>query len=161
MVNYLQVGLDAVRLVSTDPRVNVPILGHSAGAAMLDGGIGTGMGSTLFNALLPRLCGIDMVIFLTYHGKFLTRRERCLRMAGQMQEKLTGIRPMLPIAAGGVDVSLVDAICTDYGCDIALGVGGPLFGYPEGARAGATAIRQAIETFMKNQKPSSPSPLLP
>ena len=157
MMNFLQAGFDASRMVSEDPRVTVPILGHNAGAVALYGGAQTGVAAPLLSGLFPRLCGLDLAIFLTAHGKFPSSREDSLRTAEEMRGNIPGIVPMLPIPAGGVTAALVPAVCADYGMDIALGAGGPLFGHPEGPRAGAAAFRRAIDGVMKEGRTSNGS----
>ncbi len=62
-----------------------------------------------------------------------------------------GLRPPMPIAAGGVTPGLVGALVSDYGRDIAIGAGGSVFGHPSGARAGARAFRQAIDCMMEGR----------
>ena len=148
MMNFLHVGFDAARMVCEDPRVTVPVLGHNAGAVALYSGAQTGVAAPLLSGLFPRLCGLDLAIFLTAHGKFPSSRDDSINTAEEMRGALPGIMPMLPVPAGGVTSALVPAICADYGTDIAMGAGGPLFGNPQGPRAGAAAFRRAIDAVM-------------
>jgi len=147
MINYLQVGPDAVRSVCEDPRITVPVLGHNAGASALYGSTNTGISLNVVNGLLPRLCGLDLCIFLTPHGKFAqTERERD-SLVHILREPLSNIGTTMPIVAGGVKPSLVKDLIMEYGKDIALAAGGGIFGHPEGAAAGARAFRQEIESI--------------
>jgi 2,3-diketo-5-methylthiopentyl-1-phosphate enolase len=144
MLNYLQVGLDSTRLVCEDERVTVPVLGHNAGASSFYGAPGSGVSMSLINGRLPRLCGLDLCILLTQHGKFASSKRECMRTADEMRRPFNGLRPMLPVAAGGVVPGSVGMLYSEYGSDCALGSGGGIFGHPAGPRAGALAFRQAI-----------------
>ena len=149
MLSYVQVGLDAARMVCEDSRVTVPVLGHNSGATSLYASPDNGMSSTLINAKLPRLCGLDLGIFFNEHGKFPMLRERGILIAREMVSPFHTLRPMLPIAAGGATPGLVGVVCAEYGLDIAVGAGGAIFGHPQGPRAGAMAFRQAIDCVVE------------
>lgn len=151
MINYLQAGLDSARMVCEDPRIKVPVLGHNAGASSQYLSRNTGMSTYLVNAKLPRLCGLDLCIFLTPYGKFQSSRKDCIQVVEEMRTQVDGIRQTLPIAAGGVTPALVGSLCSDYGLDIAIGVGGGIFGHPDSATAGAKAFRQAIQCIIEGR----------
>jgi 2,3-diketo-5-methylthiopentyl-1-phosphate enolase len=144
MVNYLQVGLDVTRSICENPRVTLPVLGHNAGASSFYGSRGTGMSMGLINGKLPRMCGLDLCVLLTQHGKFASVKEECIMTADEMRRASQTLRSTLPIAAGGVVPGLVPVLLSEYGPDCAIGSGGGIFGHPQGPRAGARAFRQAI-----------------
>jgi 2,3-diketo-5-methylthiopentyl-1-phosphate enolase len=50
-----------------------------------------------------------------------------------------------------VTPALVATLVEEYGTDIAIGAGGPLFGHPGGPRAGAAAFRAGIASVMKHE----------
>lgn len=152
MINYLQVGLDATRMVCEDPRVTIPILGHNSGATSLYASHNSGMSSILINAKLPRLCGVDLIIFFTNYGNYPTLQERSELMAKEMLKPLYSVRSTLPIAAGGITPGLVDTLFLNYGQDIAIGSGGCIFGHPQGPKAGAMAFRQAIKSVIDGRE---------
>jgi 2,3-diketo-5-methylthiopentyl-1-phosphate enolase len=145
MLNYLQVGLDAARAVTDDPRITVPVLGHNSGSTTMFASPDTGVSSTLISAKLPRLCGIDMGIVLSGLGSFPGLPERCLLMAREMLSPLREIAPTLPLIASGVTTDLIPSIVRQYGTDIGIGAGTTIFGYSDGATAGAQALRAAID----------------
>jgi 2,3-diketo-5-methylthiopentyl-1-phosphate enolase len=149
MLNYLQVGLDAARIVCEDPRIQVPILGHNSGATSLFASSHTGMSSTLISAKLPRLCGVDMGIVLSGLGSFPGLQDRCLLLARELLSPLKHIHPILPLVASGVTTDLVASMIQMYGTDIALGAGTTIFGYQNGATHGAKALRDAIDEAIK------------
>lgn len=148
MISYLQVGLDATRLVCEDAGITLPILGHNSGATSFYAGTHAGMSAVLANAKLPRLAGVDMAIVLSGQGSYPMLRERCLLVARELRGPFHHLRATLPIIASGIVPGCVDKLCADFGWDVALASGSSLFGHPAGARAGARAFRQAIGAVM-------------
>ncbi len=148
MVNYLQVGLDATRVVCEDPRINVPVLGHNSGSTSLYAGTHTGISAVLANAKLPRLAGTDMTVVLSGAGSYPMLRERCLLVARELRGPFHHLRAALPVIASGIVPGRVGKLYADFGADVALASGGSLFGHPAGPRAGARAFRQAIDAIM-------------
>lgn len=151
MVNYIQVGLDATRLLCEDPRVTVPVLGHNAGATALFASAHTGISAILIGAKLPRMCGVDMGIILSGRGGFPALPERVLLTAREMLSPFHALRPTLPVIASGVTPGLVPALMREYGYDIALGAGSTIFGHPAGPAAGARAFRQAVQAAVEGR----------
>jgi 2,3-diketo-5-methylthiopentyl-1-phosphate enolase len=160
MINYLQVGLDAARVVCEDARIQVPILGHNSGATSLFSSTHSGISSTLISAKLPRMCGLDMGIVLSGLGSFPGLQDRCLLMAREQLSPLRHIRPTLPLIASGVTSSHIGSIVRTYGTDIALGAGSTIFGCADGITAGARALRMAITAAVDESgfPPPQPSP---
>jgi ribulose-bisphosphate carboxylase large chain len=59
------------------------------------------------------------------------------------------IKPMFPVTSGGVDPGLVDALVALHGNDIIIQAGGGVHGHPKGTKAGAQALRAAVNAAMK------------
>lgn len=75
---------------------------------------------------LFRLIGADAVIFPTHGGRFGYTADTCLRIAHEARGALRGLRPALPVPAGGIAVSRVPEILDFYGVDTMLLIGGSL-----------------------------------
>jgi 2,3-diketo-5-methylthiopentyl-1-phosphate enolase len=151
MVNYMQVGLDATRMLCEDARIAVPVLGHSSGSTSIFAATHTGMSMPLINGKLPRLCGIDMGIVLSGRGSFPVLKERCLLLVREMLSPFHNVRPVLPIIASGITPGRAGELIREYGSDIALGSGSCIFGHPQGPAAGARAFRQAIRSVTEGR----------
>jgi len=65
------------------------------------------------------------------------------------QEWENKIKPVMPVASGGVGPEVVDALLALHGRDVVVQAGGGIHGHPKGTRAGAMAMMQAIEASMK------------
>ena len=62
------------------------------------------------------------------------------------------IAPTFPVIGGGVHPGTVETYMGELGPDIILGAGGAIQGHPDGAAAGADAMRQAIDAVMAGQR---------
>jgi 2,3-diketo-5-methylthiopentyl-1-phosphate enolase len=58
------------------------------------------------------------------------------------------VAPTFPVIGGGVHPGTVETYMGELGNDIVLGAGGAVQGHPDGAAAGADAMRQAIDAVM-------------
>ncbi|MCS7131853.1 MAG: RuBisCO large subunit C-terminal-like domain-containing protein, partial [Hadesarchaea archaeon] len=119
--------------------------------------------SMLFLAKLMRLAGIDQLHIGTAVGKLageekeiiaikemITQQEVDEIPGVRMPQKWGKIKPMLPVASGGLHPGLLPELFKIYGTtDIVIQVGGGTQGHPMGTEAGARAVVQAIEAYKK------------
>jgi len=89
------------------------LAGHAIAPAVLLG--------TLF-----RVFGADAVIFPNHGGRFSYSRATCAAIAGNLRGALHGLRPALPVPAGGMSVERVPELVSEYGSDAMLLIGGSL-----------------------------------
>jgi len=141
---------------------NMAIHGHRAMHAMMTKNSKHGM-SMLYIAKLMRLIGIDQLHIGTVIGKLAGKKDEIVatkemimqeevdEIPGlRMPQKWGNIKPMLPVASGGLHPGLLPQIFDIYGTmDIVLQVGGGTQGHPMGIEAGARAVMQAIEAYKK------------
>lgn len=146
MVNYAVTGFDILQHIAE--AVDVPVLGHYAGAGVLYESDRNGISSHLIVGKFPRLAGADMVIINTPYGSYPLKYQKYLSTAHQLTLPLYDLRPALPAVGGGVHPGLVKRFITDLGIDILLASGGAVQGHPHGATAGAKAMRQAIDAVV-------------
>ncbi|HQP71780.1 MAG TPA: RuBisCO large subunit C-terminal-like domain-containing protein, partial [Methanoculleus sp.] len=55
------------------------------------------------------------------------------------------------VSSGGLHPGLVPDVLDIYGTDLVLLVSGGIHGHPEGTRAGAMAVMQAIEAWQEGE----------
>ena len=79
----------------------------------------------LFGRLL-RLFGSDAVIFVNVGGRFGYTHETCAALAGGAREPWGGLRPALPVPAGGMRLERIEELLEFYGLDTMLLIGGNL-----------------------------------
>ncbi|MBV8601814.1 MAG: ribulose 1,5-bisphosphate carboxylase, partial [Candidatus Eremiobacteraeota bacterium] len=73
-----------------------------------------------------RLLGADAIIFPNYGGRFSYDRQRCLDLVAAARASWSGIRPALPVPAGGMSLERTSEIVGLYGDDVMLLIGGAL-----------------------------------
>ncbi len=138
---------------------NMAIHGHRAMHAMFtrhDHGM-----SMLMLAKIMRILGIDQLHIGTVIGKLEGKKEEVLATKElitkeevaeipflRLEQKWGKIKPMLPVASGGLHPGILPELFKLYGTtDIVIQVGGGTQGHPLGAEAGAKAVIQAIEAY--------------
>jgi 2,3-diketo-5-methylthiopentyl-1-phosphate enolase len=152
MLNALVLGPDALQsLAESGP--GVPILAHTAAAEVLTGATGTGIGQAVLFGRFLRLAGADSVLTSTPHGRRALPRRVYETTLEWLREPRGSLRPVMPMLAGGVTAEMIRPLVRDAGFDVILGVGGAIQGHPEGAEAGARAIRAAIDAAVAGRDP--------
>jgi len=151
MVDFLTVGTSALAMLADDPAIAVPIMGHLAFGGAMYAAPWSGVSSHLVLGKLPRLAGVDVVVYPSPYGTLQYTRSKHLRLAGAMTDAFFGIRPALPTPGGGLHARMVPRLVDDLGIDHAFGAGGAIHGHPMGPAAGARAIRQAMDAAVVGQ----------
>lgn len=118
LVAPMLVGLPA--FVELQAELALPVMAHPSMA-----GAGR-MAPTLLLGKLFRLFGADMTIFPNYAGRFSFSRETCLAITAAARDPWRGVRPAMPVPAGGMVVERVGEMLDDYGMDTVLLIGGNL-----------------------------------
>jgi ribulose-bisphosphate carboxylase large chain len=67
-----------------------------------------------------------------------------------LEQPWAGLKPVLPVSSGGLHPGILPDVIKVMGVDVLLQVGGGVLGHPDGPRAGAAAVRQAVEAAVKN-----------
>lgn len=118
LVAPMLVGLPS--FVELQVALDIPVLAHPAfsGAGRIEPPL-------LFGKLF-RLFGADAIIFPNHAGRFAYSRETCLAITEAARAPWHGLRPALPVPAGGMTVERVAEMKADYGNDSMLLIGGAL-----------------------------------
>lgn len=116
--------------------------------------------SMLVLAKLLRLAGVDQLHTGTVVGKMEGGEEDVLtindllkedwRGIDKLREDWHGLKPVLPIASGGLHPGLVPKLIKILGKDVIINFGGGIHGHPDGTAAGTKAARQAVKATIKN-----------
>jgi 2,3-diketo-5-methylthiopentyl-1-phosphate enolase len=151
MVDCIAVGVSAVSMLAEDPALDVPILGHLAFSGAIYTGPESGVSSHLVLGKLPRLAGVDVMVYPAPYGSLSLGRSKYLRVARALTGPLHQVRRALPVPGGGLHAGMVPTLVAELGTDVAMGAGGAVHGHPMGAAAGARAIRQAIDATLAGE----------
>ncbi|MBU0671272.1 ribulose-bisphosphate carboxylase large subunit, partial [Patescibacteria group bacterium] len=68
-----------------------------------------------------------------------------------LKKRWGNIKPVLPIASGGLHPGLIPKLYKIIGPDMIMNFGGGLHGHPEGSYQGAIAVNEAITATMNNK----------
>ncbi|MEM1628760.1 MAG: type III ribulose-bisphosphate carboxylase [Desulfurococcaceae archaeon] len=66
-----------------------------------------------------------------------------------LEQPMFHIKPTMPVSSGGLHPGNIPLVIEAIGKDIVMQIGGGVIGHPDGPRAGATAVRQALEAIVK------------
>ena len=78
----------------------------------------------------------------------MRRRSEILGDNTILTEPWDSIAPVFPVASGGLHPGKVHAELATLGTEVVLQAGGGIHGHPDGTRAGAMAMRQAVDAFL-------------
>ncbi len=163
MIDILTVGwaaLQTMRDVLED--LKLAIHAHRAFHAAFTRNPDHGM-SMLMVAKLSRLIGVDHIHIGVPVGKMEAKVKDVLTIEREIasvtfepednilfKQEWYHIKPVFPVASGGLHPGLLPEVIKIMGKDIIMQVGGGVLGHPKGPYAGAKAVRQAIDAAMKN-----------
>ncbi len=71
----------------------------------------------------------------------------------ELGQEWRDIKPVFAVSSGGLQPGHVDPLVEFMGKEIIIQAGGGIHGHPDGSRAGAKAMRQAINAKMKEKDP--------
>lgn len=137
-------GPSALKVLSEDPEVTVPILLHVSHMLALLPRI-----SFVVLAKLMRLCGADMMLTpSTWSSIVVTSLEESLRTVQVLGAPFYHIRRTWGMPAGGMHPGLAPVLVREHGFDLVIPSGGGILGHRMGYRAGAKAWRQALDAVV-------------
>ena len=144
MVDVITCGFGAVQALAEDPSIKVPIHVHRTmhGAFTKDPLHGIAM---LPLTKLTRMCGGDALHIGTLGvGKMTGSSKDDGNLAACLGDDVP-YKTMMPVCSGGVYPGIVEAIVKKAGNDVQIQAGGGVAGHPEGVRAGAMGMSQAVD----------------
>lgn len=100
--------------------LGIPLMAHPAFAG------GGRIAPPVLLGTIFRMLGADATIFPNHGGRFSYSRELCLAIARNARAPWNGMRPALPVPAGGMTLDRVDDMIAGYGSDTMLLIGGGL-----------------------------------
>ena len=103
-----------------EDHLSVPVLAHPSYAGTVR------VAPAFVLGKLFRLLGADAVIYAHYAGRFAYSQEECASIAAAARAPWPGVRPCLPVPAGGMSVDRVEELVKFCGVDSMLLIGGSL-----------------------------------
>jgi len=102
---------------------------------------------------LFRLLGADAVIFPNHGGRFGYSPETCTQLADAARADWHGLRPAMPVPAGGMTPERVSEMLDFYGADIMLLIGGGLLAARERLVEKTAAFVAAVKQYPYGRRP--------
>lgn len=84
------------------------------------------VGAPFLHGTLFRLLGADAVIYTNHGGRFPLPKETCLELGRRATRAWGGLKPAMPVPAGGMTLDRVPEMIDCYGNDVTLLIGGGL-----------------------------------
>ena len=95
---------------------------------------------------LFRLLGADAIVYPNHGGRFGYSPGTCRLIAAEALGILNGLKPALPVPAGGMTTERVDEMLDFYGADIMLLIGGALLSAREKLVEETAAFVNAVKS---------------
>ncbi len=102
-------------------------------------------------AAVARIIGVDQLHVGTVVGKMSETKTEVQENIAVCKGEMGGLKPVLPVASGGLYPGLVPALLEIFGNDVVLQAGGGIHGHPDGTVCGATAMRQAVDATLEGK----------
>jgi len=148
MIDILTCGFASLQTLRAQ-NLNLVIHAHRAGHAAFTKDLHHGISMQVI-AKVSRIIGVDQLHVGTAVGKMSESREEVLDNCTALKAEMAGFKPVLPVASGGLHPRLVPALVEIFGKDFVIQAGGGIHGHREGTRAGARAMRQAVDSVMQS-----------
>ena len=147
MVDVLTCGFSALQTLR-DQNFKLVIHAHRAGHAAFTKNPKHGIAMRVLAKTL-RAVGVDQLHVGTVVGKMSETRAEVTENIAALKADMHGLKPVMPVASGGLHPRLVPALLEIFGKDVVIQAGGGIHGHTAGTRAGATAMRQAVDAVMR------------
>ena len=147
MIDILTCGWSALQTIRSQ-KFKLAIHAHRAGHAAFTKNPTHGIAMKPLTTI-ARIIGVDQLPIGTIVGKMPETKAEVLENIEACTNKTTGLKPILPVASGGLHPRLIPKLMETFGNDAILQAGGGIHGHPEGTTAGAKAMRQAVEATLE------------
>ncbi len=147
MIDILTCGFAALQTFR-EQGFNLVIHAHRAGHAAITRNSKHGVSMRVL-AKVARMIGVDQLHVGTVVGKMSETREDVAENCEALKTEMSGLKPVMPVASGGLHPGLVPALMRFFGEDFVIQAGGGIHGHRDGTISGARAMRQAVEATLE------------
>lgn len=138
-------GFDAMRSLSSDESLNLPILSHPAFLGASVGSVRGGVAPGVLYGLLPRLAGADLTIYPAFGAGYSISQQDCLSIAQRCRKSWGALHPTMPAVGGRIGPERLSELRSVLGSDVAFIVGSRIQKDPEGIPAALRAFHRAMQ----------------
>jgi len=149
MVDIITIGWSALQtLRNANEDLKLVLHAHRSGHGALTKNPMHGISMQVI-AKITRIIGLDQLHIGTVVGKMFETKEEVLNNCNALKNKMDDLKPVMPVASGGLHPALIPQLIKIFGNDFIAQFGGGCHGHELGTKAGAIAIRQAVDAFTK------------
>ncbi len=149
MIDVLLTGIQELTMMAEDQSINVPIHIHRTMHAAMTRNPQHGFGM-LALAQFIRMAGGDQLHIGSYgQGKMDEVEGETPKIKEAITSKFFDKKKVFPVASGGLHPGKVPNLIKHGGKDLIIQAGGGIHGHPDGTRAGAKALKQALIASLK------------
>jgi ribulose-bisphosphate carboxylase large chain len=123
---------------------------HRAGHAAFTKNLKHGISMRVI-AKVARIIGVDQLHVGTVVGKMSETKQEVIENIEACKMCMGTLKPVLPVASGGLHPRLVPALMETFGKDFVIQAGGGIHGHTAGTFAGARAMRQAVDATLEGK----------
>ena len=135
------VGWDWLREIAARPTSDMVLVAHPAMLGAFISDPDSGVSRSVLLGRLLRALGADVVIFPSHGGRFAWSREATGGIVDALRSPQPGLRPALPMPAGGLSVETVGRVAEGYGRDTVFLIGSNLY-------VRSSDLASSVEEFM-------------
>lgn len=128
MVDVLTCGFSALQTLQNQD-FGLVIHAHRAGHAAFTKNPKHGIAMRVLAKLL-RIVGVDQLHVGTAVGKMSEERMEVLENVDALKSEMEGVKPVMPVASGGLHPGSVPALVDIFGNDVIIQAGGGIHGHP-------------------------------
>jgi ribulose-bisphosphate carboxylase large chain len=147
MIDIITLGWSALQTLRNKD-FDLVLHAHRAGHAMFTKNHKHGM-SMKAVARIARVVGIDQLHVGDVVGKMFEGEQDVMENCKALKETMSGLKQVMPVASGGLNPLQTPDLVKIFGNDVIMQFGGGVHGNPLGSKAGAMAVRQALDAVMK------------
>jgi len=147
MVDILACGFAALQTLRNQD-FKLVIHAHRAGHAAFTKNPKHGISMKVI-AKVARMIGVDQLHVGTVVGKMFETKDEVRENCEALKTEMSGLKPVLPVASGGLHPGLVPSLMELFGKDFVIQAGGGIHGHSGGTVAGAKAMRQAVDATLR------------
>jgi ribulose-bisphosphate carboxylase large chain len=147
MIDMLTCGFAALQTFRKQD-FRLVIHAHRAGHAAVTKNSKHGVSMRVLSKV-ARMIGVDQLHVGTVVGKMFETKEEVAQNCEALKTGTIKLKPVLPVASGGLYPGVVPALVEFFGNDFVIQAGGGIHGHKDGTVAGAKAMRQAVEATLR------------
>jgi ribulose-bisphosphate carboxylase large chain len=138
------IGFDALRAISTDDALRLPVACHPAFLGASIGNQRNGLAPAALYGLLPRLAGADITLYPAFGSDYPMSQEECLSVANSGRHPWGPLRPTMPAVGGRIGPERLAELSASLGRDTIFVLGSRLQKEPGGVVSAIGAFHRVL-----------------